>query len=104
MRCARAFAPLNAGNKRLARIAIMAMTTSNSMSVNAKQILRFPRFFMRVYANLLVLQIDFKILIDRKLLSRRSLGQARQIPFGHEVLQTFRHLSLLETITPCRLS
>ena len=34
--CARSFALERAGSRRLARIAIIAMTTSNSMSVNAR--------------------------------------------------------------------
>ena len=35
MRCARAFARAKAGNNKLARMAMMAITTNNSMSVKA---------------------------------------------------------------------
>ena len=40
--CAFAFALANAGNSRLAKIAMMAMTTSNSISVNAGRLRSRP--------------------------------------------------------------
>jgi hypothetical protein len=49
IRCDRAFARANAGNNMAARMAMMAITTSNSMSVNPLAARLYLRFMIPLW-------------------------------------------------------
>ena len=100
IRCARAFALDRAGSNKLARIAMIAMTTSSSIKVKALKDVegRSRGFaFMLGLSPRWLFHDDLEVLrVNAECLSRGRLRQVLDVSSGNQLVQGSRHLTLLD--------